>query len=118
MYHHVGVTTNRRGEVGIVGESKTIVPDIVGRINRFGHGTNGEGLDERLSRFTLAVIQERIDMFVGSFAIAGEFEVETKTLDEIAQLAYFFGIRVVMNTINEWFGFFILNYFNNLGTIN
>ena len=84
MYHHVGVTTNRRGEVGIVGKSKTIVPDIVGRINRFGHGTNGEGLDERLSRFALTVIQEGIDMFVGSFAIAWEFEVETKTLDEIA----------------------------------
>ena len=70
--------------MGIVGKSKTIVPDIVGRINRFGHGTNGEGLNQRLGRFALAIIQEGIDMFVGSFAIAGEFEVETKTLDEIA----------------------------------
>ena len=80
------------------------MPDVIGGIDCFRHGTDSESLDERLGRFALAVIQEGIDMFVRGLAIAGEFKIEAKALDELAEFANLLGVWIVVYTIDEWFG--------------
>ena len=53
MHEHVGVAANGRGEVCVIFERETEVPDIFGRVNCFGHRAQCCSADEML--FGLAV---------------------------------------------------------------
>ena len=58
MYHQVGITTDRRGEVGVVVEGQAIVADILGAVDGLGHGAQGYRLDKVLFALAFHVLEE------------------------------------------------------------
>ena len=61
MYHHIRKTTDRRSKVGIIIECQTVVSDVVRRITRFLHGTDGYGFNEILFLLSVNIIQQMVD---------------------------------------------------------
>ena len=63
MHHHVRIAADGRGEVGIIVECQSIVPDVVHGIACLLHGADRYGFDEILFFLPLNIIQQVVDGF-------------------------------------------------------
>ena len=60
MHHRIGITADGRREMRIVFEGQAIVSDVMRRILRFHHRTQGNGLDEFLFLLALTTVHQGI----------------------------------------------------------
>ena len=58
VYHQVGIAADRGGEVGVIIESQSIVPDVVGAVDGFGHGAQGHRLNEVFLALAFHVLKQ------------------------------------------------------------
>ena len=93
----------------VIGECQTIVPDVGGGVHGFGHGANGQGLDECLTIGALATVQQLVDVLVLYAAFGRGAQVETKLTNEITQFDYFLGVGHIVHAIDK--GSFVFNFF-------
>ena len=104
VHHHVRVPADGRGEVCVMPEGEAIVADVVSGIDRFGHGAQGEGLDDVLLLLSRDLFhqfvhccRETLDVF--------SVNLIAEPFDEITERAQFLRIRLVMDTIHKGFSF-------------
>ena len=69
--HHVGVTADGRGEVGIVVEGQSVVTDVVGGVYSLSHGADGEGGEKVFLAFALDVDEHAIEGTIDVVGVAG-----------------------------------------------
>ena len=86
--HEVGIATDGRGKMGVMTESKAIMADVVSRVNGLCLGTDSEHIDRPLDRFLR-------DLMMSHFGGHGTLAFE------LLHFLEFFGVRQVMNAIDE-----------------
>ena len=115
VYHHIGVTSDRRGEVGIVVECQPVVSYVLGRIYGFRHRAQGDGLDQVLFRFVFYLTQKRVDAFRQFRVLAGRFQFVAEPGDKFRQRVEFVGIGLFVYAVHERFRFPAFYFSDGLG---
>ena len=89
--------------MGVIFESQTIVPDIMCRIFRFHHGSQGNGLDEVLLLLTLTGIHQRIQRLRDSTLGTCRLHLIAELDNKLTQGFQLGGVGLVVNAIDKGF---------------
>ncbi len=104
VYHQVGITTDGRGEVGVIVEGEAIVTDIMDTVLGLHHRPEGNGLDGILLTCALGIGHQGIERFRdGSLGAAGLHPI-AELRHELSQVLQFLRIRLVVDTIRQRLG--------------
>ena len=72
VHHRIGITTDRRGEVGVVVEGQTIVTYVMRRVLSLHHSPQGECLHQLLLTFALSILHQLVEVLRdGTLGAAG-----------------------------------------------
>ena len=108
MHHHVGVATDRRGEMRIIVEGQSIMADVLRGVTGFLHGSDRNGLDQVLFRTALHLVQQTIDAFRYLDLATAGLDLVTEAPDELGEILHLVWIGQLMDTIDEGLGLFPL----------
>ena len=103
--HHVGITTNRRSEVGIIIESKSKMPDVMRSILRLHHRTECNRLYHFLLTLTLYLVHQLVQRTSSGTLGAGRLKFITEFGCELTQVLELLWVRIIVNTIRKSFCF-------------
>ena len=101
MNHRVGISTNRRGKVGVIIKSKSEVTDVMRSILRFHHRTECNCLYHLLLTSTLYLVHQLIQRTSSGPLGACRLEFITKLGCKLTQVLELLWVRIVMNTIRK-----------------
>lgn len=107
MHHHVWIPTDWRREVGVVGEGKPVMADVVGGVACPGHNSDGELAQHVVVGFPFLAFQhlvQRTTERLGGFGV----QLNTQLFDEVFECGQFLVNRLVMDTVNESVGRFAI----------
>ena len=103
VYHHIRITADGRGEVGVVVEGQSIMSDIMHTVLRLHHGTEGDGLDGVLLTGTLGIGHQRIERLGDGTLRTTGLHLIAELRDELAQVLKFLRIRLVVDAVRQCF---------------
>ncbi|MPN56530.1 hypothetical protein SDC9_204220 [bioreactor metagenome] len=86
VYHHVGITADRRGEMRIIIEGQSVMTKIVGRVDRLSHRTDCKCFDQVLLFLSLNFIQKMVNRARHRRLFSGCAKVVTKFADELREV--------------------------------
>ena len=99
--HHVRITPDRRGEMGVILESKSVMADVLRRIAGLGHGPERKEFNCIELRCILCLGEEVVE-FLGNFLpVACRPHLVAEITYEIPQVCNLVLIRFIMNSIYE-----------------
>ena len=100
MHHHIRITTDRRSKMRIIVERQPVVPDIVGRIGRFGHRTDRQRRNDVLFLTTVYFLHQPVDLLRHGL-VSLRLHLIAEPRYETAELRHFIGVGLVMNPVYE-----------------
>ena len=103
--HHVGISADRRCEVGVILEPKSVVPDVFGAVDSFCHGPDSKSGKEILLSGAFYGNEHAVEGLVDFFRIAGGFQFISESTRHRSEVGQTLGIRLVVDTENEGFRF-------------
>ena len=103
MDHEVGVASYGGGEVGVVGEGETVVADVVGGVEGFGHGADGDAVDHILFAPAGNLLEEVV-VGVGECFAGAYLHLEAQLGYKFDEGVEFFGVGLVVDAIDERLG--------------
>ena len=105
VHHHIGITPDRRGKMGIVVESKTVVSHIICAVLRPCHRAQGKNGDCRILRPSLALLHKSIQLRCNLPWILGRGKFIAEVLNKIAQALYLLLVWSLVDTVNKGWRF-------------
>ena len=113
MHHRVGITADRRREMGIIIEAEAEVTDVMRGILSLHHGTERHTLHNLCLALSVNVVHELIDTLDHCLTRAVGLHLQAKGRDELPQRLHLLRIRVVVDTIREDLGFLTFRHTSN-----
>ena len=107
--HHVGIAADGAGEVGVEVEGEAVVPDVVGRVDGFGHGAEGEDLDKLLLAFAFDLRKDAVDGVAYGLVLLGGGLVAEAAYEGGELGVSLFG-RLVVDAVDERFWGALMGY--------
>ncbi len=101
VYHSVRITADRRSEMSIELECKTIVTYVVSTIASLGHRTQCKHFDSCKLRLVLGLSQESVQCLCEFSSILSLFHLISEVPGKRPQTGDLFTIRFIMDTIYE-----------------
>ena len=101
MHHDVRITPDRRSEMRVILERKTIVPHIVRRITRPCHAAQGQQLERILLRLALGLLHQVVQRTCCPLRIGRITQLVPEILRETPQRIELLRIRILVDTIDE-----------------
>ncbi len=104
MYHSVGVTADRTGEMSIILERQAVMPDVVNAVFRLHHGTQGDTLNHLLLVLAAAAVHKFVKTSRYLTLSAVGFETVAEFHDELTERLQLGRVRLVVNTVRQCLG--------------
>ena len=101
MHHHVGITTDGRGEMGVVVEGESIVSDIMHTVLGLHHRPQSHCLDGILLTCALSSTHQGIERLSDGSLRATRLHLIAEFRHELAQVLEFLRIGLVVDTIRQ-----------------
>ena len=94
--------------MGVVVEGQTVVPDVMGRVLRLHHGTQGHGLDELLLALAGGLVHEGVQRARDGALRAGGLQLVAEGRNDLAQVLQLLRIGLVVDAVDESLGRFTI----------
>ena len=107
VHHHVGITSDRRCEMGVVLKCQSVVSDVFGVISRLCHCPEREQFYGIELRSVLRLSEEVVQFAGYLLAVVCRSECVAEIADEGAEVVKFQLVRFIVHAVNKGLGIFL-----------
>ena len=101
VHHHVRITADRRGEMCVIFECKSVMAEVFGIIAGLGHGPERKKLDRIIFRCVLGGSEQVVQLLGYLLSIGCRSHPVAEVADEVTEALDLLLVRLVMDTIHE-----------------
>ena len=104
VHHRIRIAADRRGKMRVVVEGKSVVTDVLGRIDRLCHRSDGKSREQVLLRTVVNILHQLVDALCHCLVVAHCLYLVAEARSHACKAHHLLLCRLVMHSIDEGLG--------------